>query len=378
MPGLTGVKPIESRAGTPLYVAVRDTVRDAIDRGDLAPGDRLPSTKELSGLLDVSLVTVHRALNELVTAGVLRRGRGRGTFVHENYANPTHIASDVRFGVVFHPESTLADPYHGRLLQSVREASIAHGIDLVLLRYNEDWRRECAGYLYVNPYPEQLDHGPRSWSNEQTSPRSKSGDRSPVVAIGVRPELRKDIVVVDTDNVAMISRSVQLMASHGHTRIAYLGSGAKSSNNIDRMQGFMEGCEQSGVDVRDSLVIHSTRWRLSENELNHLIRLLTGPERPTAIVAAGYYLALDAYSAARRCGLRIPEDLSVTGVDDPPSAESLSPPLTTFWQPLEELGQRAVELLVHMLNPEKPIPDSCVLDAVLKDRESVGPAPTDT
>jgi len=146
-------QPVSSSNGTPLYAAVRDRVHQAIERGEIKPGERLPSTKALSQSMEVSLVTVHRALNELVSSGVLRRGQGRGTFVHENFAKPGHIASDLRLGLVFHPESTLADPYHGRVLQGVRDASHDHGVDLVLLRYNEDWRRECAGFIFVNPYP---------------------------------------------------------------------------------------------------------------------------------------------------------------------------------------------------------------------------------
>ncbi len=372
MPGLTGVKPITNSSGTPLYVAVRDAVHDAIERGDLAPGERLPSTKKLSEQLDVSLVTVHRALNELVTSGVLRRGRGRGTFVHEDYAKPHHIASDVRFGLVFHPESTLADPYHGRILQAVRDASSERGIDLVLLRYNEDWRRECAGFLYVNPYPDQLQRGPNAWAGRGGGPRGAS---TPVVGIGVRPIEGADIVAVDTDNVSMMRRAVELVASHGHRRIAYLGSRSASSNNIDRERGFLEGCAAAGIDVDETLMIRASLWRLSEAESSYFVEALTRPGRPTAVVAAGYYLALDVYAAARRAGLTIPDELSVTGVDDPPSAECLSPPLTTFWQPLEELGRRAVDLLAQSLDPDAPRPGHCVMESVLKRRESVADAP---
>jgi DNA-binding LacI/PurR family transcriptional regulator/DNA-binding transcriptional regulator YhcF (GntR family) len=377
MPGLTGVKPVTAKSGAPLYVAVRDAVHDAIERGDIGPGERLPSTKKLSEQLDVSLVTVHRALNELVTSGVLRRGRGRGTFVHEDFAKPHHIASDVRFGLVFHPESTLADPYHGRLLQAVRDAATERGIDLVLLRYDEDWRKECAGFLYVNPFPDQLERGPSAWAGRSSHARGLRAGPAPVVGIGVTPTGGSDIVAVDTDNVSMMRRAVELMVSHGHRRIVYLGSRSASSNNIDRERGFVEGCEAAGIEVDESRLVRSSLWRLSEAESGYLADLLTGPDHPTAIVAAGYYLALDVYAAARRIGLSIPDQLSVTGVDDPPSAECLSPPLTTFWQPLEELGRRAVDMLAQSLDPDAPRPEGCVLESVLKRRESVADVPPD-
>jgi DNA-binding LacI/PurR family transcriptional regulator len=65
------------------------------------------------------------------------------------------------------------------------------------------------------------------------------------------------------------------------------------------------------------------------------------------VFAAGYYFALDVYAAAQTAGLRIGEELSVVGVDDPPSAGFLNPPLTTLRQPLLQMGHNAVTALVE-------------------------------
>ncbi|MEM9082734.1 MAG: GntR family transcriptional regulator [Planctomycetota bacterium] len=367
-------KPVIASNGTPLYAAVRDSVHSAIESGQVNPGERLPSTKELSELMNVSLVTVHRALNELVSSGVLRRGQGRGTFVHENYAKPGHIASDVRFGMVFHPESTMADPYHGRIFQGVRDEAMDRGIDLVLLRYNEDWRRECSGFLYVNPYQEQFDTSPRYGANRgQTTTVQR--DSLPIVSVGAQYETRDDVLFIDTDNVGMIRRAVELLVEQGHERIAFLGAGQPASNNADRETGYREGMAAAKLAIDEELVIHSSAWRLSEVELNGLVELLLTSDRPTAIVAAGYYLALDVYTSCRKANLTIPEDLSVVGVDDPPSAECLAPPLTTFWQPLEELGRRAVTMLAEALDSQSGPSERVVLPTELMERESVAPPP---
>lgn len=373
--------PVRSKPGTPLYVAVRDSVHAAIVAGDIAPGQQLPSTKELSARLDVSLVTVHRALNELVSSGVLRRGQGRGTFVHEDFAKPGHIAGDARFGVVFHPESTLADPYHGRVLQGVRDASRAHGVDLVLLRYGEDWRKECAGYLYVNPFPEQVAHSPRFGagrfggaqlaSGRTAEGRAVAAAEVPLVGIGVNPSVWATMSVVDTDNVAMMREAVALLFAAGHRRIAYLGDGSRASNSVDRERGFHEGCAIAGLTDADVSIMRSGGWRTGDADAAQLTERLIGPARPTAIVAGGYYLALDVYAAAKRAGLELPTDLSVIGVDDPPSAAYLSPPMTTFRQPLEEIGRAAVDLLWGLVLGTVQRGESRVLRGELIERESV-------
>ncbi|MEQ8769733.1 MAG: GntR family transcriptional regulator [Phycisphaerales bacterium] len=373
MPGLEGLDPVAAKPGTPLYQAVRDSVHDLIEQGRLAPGDRLPSTKVLSQQLEVSLVTVHRALNELVASGVLRRGQGRGTFVHEDFAKPEHIAGDLRFGLVFQKESTLADPYHGRVLQGVRDTAAELGIDLVLLRYGEDWRKECSGFLYVNPFPEQLERRPQ-FGGGATS-KKKARDRAPVVAIGAGTRDDRSVVGVDTDNVGMMADAVALLARHGHERIGYVGDQSPASNSIDRERGFRAGCASCDLELDESLILLTRGWTLEESGTQRLTEMLARPDRPTAVVAGGYYLALDVYTAAKKAGLRIPEDLSVTGVDDPPSAAHLSPPMTTFAQPLEELGRDAVKVLSDWVRDPEGLNVPRPRRAALRERESVGPVP---
>ena len=68
---------------------------------------------------------------------------------------------------------------------------------------------------------------------------------------------------------------------------------------------------------------------------------------PTGIFAASDVVAIGVLQAVRDLGLTIPEDLSLVGFDDIPMAEMLAPPLTTIWQPAEDLGKAAVFMLVR-------------------------------
>ena len=89
-------------------------------------------------------------------------------------------------------------------------------------------------------------------------------------------------------------------------------------------------------------------------EGNECELLASGRWRPTAIFAAGFYFALDCYGAAATVGLRIPDDISIVGVDDPPSAMHLSPPLTTLRQPLMQLGHAAITALHELIQRNSP------------------------
>jgi GntR family transcriptional regulator len=78
---------------TPIYVTFKETIRKRIESGDLAPGDKLPSERDLAAAHGLSRMTVRQALTELVTAGVLYREQGRGTFVSAHKMQQRNISS---------------------------------------------------------------------------------------------------------------------------------------------------------------------------------------------------------------------------------------------------------------------------------------------
>lgn len=367
------LQPIDAKPGQPLYQSVKEAVRAAIDSGSFAPGDRLPSTKAISEQMSVSLVTVHRALQELVSNGVLKRGQGRGTFVHEEYQNRAEISAGLRFGLVFHGESSLADYYHGQVLEGVRQVADDLGVDMVLLRFGEDWRNECQGFLYVNPFREQLERSPRFGSRRGQRPAGVAPGRPhPVMVIGASFE-RDGVSTVDTDNRDIARQAVNHLVSLGHRRLCYVGGTGQVSNDVDRRLGFMEGLAANGLPSNPEWFI-SGDWQLPEADKGRLLAILKSPSRPTAVFAAGYYLALDVYSVVRSAGLQIPRDISVIGVDDPISAAHLSPPLTTLRQPLIQMGRLAARGLFDLIGEAHAPVQRTLLRAELMVRGSCGPA----
>src|SRR5258706_13582950 len=100
--------------------------------------------------------------------------------------------------------------------------------------------------------------------------------------------------------------------------------------------------------------------------------MLRGEKRPGAILAGGYFFALNVYSGGAAGGLKIPDDLTIVGVDDPPSASQMSPPLTTLKQPLVELGETAVGVLCDYFHRENMELQSRLLKAELMVRGSSG------
>jgi LacI family transcriptional regulator len=241
--------------------------------------------------------------------------------------------------LVLHRDASVGDFYHGQIFEGVRQAAHAHAVDLMLLRYGEDGQqRGCTGYLFVNPLPKELGLFVAS-----------SRRRHPVLVVGARADA-DGVPSIDVDNVDLARQAVRHMSGLGHRRIAYVGGNDTVSNSRDRWRGFRDACQELDVSVSDRHVIRSPGWRLEDAERGTLTTSFRRAGRPTAVFAAGYYFALDVYAAAAAAGLRIPSDLSVVGVDDPPSAAHLSPPLTTLRQPLVQLGHEALTALLSSMS----------------------------
>jgi LacI family transcriptional regulator len=362
MPVTKDLKPVQPQPGKPLYLAAKDRIREAIDAGAFTPGEQMPSTKDLSDQLEISLVTAHRALQELVNAGVLQRSQGKGTFVHQAYLDGRRTVSECRVGLVLQADASLADVYHGQVLEGVRQAASSMNVDLVLLRFDEDIRKECNGFLYLNPQAAEL---------KALTPTSKR--RSPIVIIGGHTD-SPQASSIDVDNNQLARQAVAHLAGHGHAQIGYVGGPDELTQYKDRWQGYLETLNERRLPNKPQSVLKGASWRLDERGRNELVRLLSGSNRPTAIFAAGYYFALDVYAAAQTIGLKVGEGLSVIGVDDPPSAAHLAPSLTTMRQPLVQLGHSAVTTLIDRIRQDSPPAEHRLLQAELVIRRSTAAA----
>jgi DNA-binding LacI/PurR family transcriptional regulator len=157
----------------------------------------------------------------------------------------------------------------------------------------------------------------------------------------------------------------------GHRRIAMVSGPTQWPCCRARLDGYRAAMDAAGVPVDDDLVRVSTLY--VEGGLADGAELLALPDPPTAVFTANDLQAIGVYEAARRAGLRVPEDLSVVGFDDLPYARWSGPPLTTVHQPLVRMGAAAADLVVAMSRGEQPAHRHVELGTSLVVRESTAP-----
>jgi LacI family transcriptional regulator len=157
----------------------------------------------------------------------------------------------------------------------------------------------------------------------------------------------------------------------GHTRIAFITGSLAVRSAIDRLQGYKAALVDCGIPVREELVIEGDFQQPTGYETTKSLLQSVDPP-PTAIFASNDLSAFGAMDAARECGLRIPGDISIIGFDDIPQASFVYPKLTTVRQPLEQMGQVAVKLLLEHIEGRSRAPQRVALATQLVIRDSCG------
>lgn len=177
-------------------------------------------------------------------------------------------------------------------------------------------------------------------------------------------------VYYDDFNAAKMAASFFL--SHHHKRIAIITGDLGQEFVHQRIMGFRSAMLEERIPLPPgNIVAGNWDYQLAYEES---LKLLSQPQRPTAIFAMNDPMACAVLAAARRLDLRVPDDLSIIGFDDRSCSAYSSPSITTLHIPFYDIGSVAASSLVDLLN-HKEVPCHQLLSCKLIERESVGNAP---
>ncbi len=152
---------------------------------------------------------------------------------------------------------------------------------------------------------------------------------------------------VTVDDAAGMQLAVEHLAGLGHRLLAHIAGPADVDTAHRRLVGFRAGLRTAGVDLPSAQVVESPLDE--EGGFRAMERLLAAEPRPTAVAVWSLVSAIGALAAAKRRGVRVPEDLSLVAFHDAPIAAYLEPPLTTVRMPLGEMAERSVDCLLRLV-----------------------------
>jgi len=190
------------------------------------------------------------------------------------------------------------------------------------------------------------------------------------IAPGAHDDAGRSVCTNDEEVSAELTRYV---ISLGHRDIGFIVGHPDQLAVQQRYSGFRRALEEAGLGLKTSLVCHGDNS--FESGVDCARRLLKRKRRPTAVIASTDDMAAGLVRVAHEYGIRIPEDLSVTGFDDVPLAHKIWPQLTTIRQPMQAMGERATALLLARLRHEDRGGEGANLRSEIVIRESTGPVP---
>ncbi|MFA5336260.1 MAG: LacI family DNA-binding transcriptional regulator [Candidatus Omnitrophota bacterium] len=173
---------------------------------------------------------------------------------------------------------------------------------------------------------------------------------------------------VCVDNFEGVRIALEYLASQGHKRIGFIAGNPNSADGPERSEAYKALSRKYGFDQDDELTVQGDfTFESGEREMP---KLLTLKKRPTAIFAASDYMAIGAMRVIKSQGLSIPKDIAVMGFDNTLEAAYVEPSLTTIRQPLQEMGEKAVDLAIRSMNDENFEPQTLALKPELMKRQS--------
>jgi DNA-binding LacI/PurR family transcriptional regulator len=197
----------------------------------------------------------------------------------------------------------------------------------------------------------------------------------PLVTIGGRgPDGR--VASIDIDNVTAAREVTEHLITLGHRRIAlFMADVNDPTTSALRTEGYRLAHRDAGLPVDESLICPGWSETSSGSERTAQIAAIPAYRRPTAIVCYNDAVALGVLRAAPTLGLPVPAQLSVTGFDDLVEVSMIKPAMPTVLQPLRLIGERALELLVDIIEGRKPANQREVVRHELVVRQSTAPPP---
>ncbi|WP_186763042.1 LacI family DNA-binding transcriptional regulator [Lentzea tibetensis] len=304
----------------------------------------------------VSLATASRALNGATQVRADLRQRVRAAAERLAYSPNAHAralakSSNAGVGVICHD---IGDPYFAGIARGVMRAASRHDLQVILGSTFRDPLREIsyASMMRGQRVRAMLLVGSgfenREWQESlrrELDLYRATGGR--VAVISRHRGVRADAVLPENrGGAAELARSLLAL---GHRSFAVLSGPLSLTTVVDRLAGFRSALASWGIHLLSTQIVEGAFTRDGGYEATQ--ELLRRGLRATCVFASTDVMAIGALAAFREAGLRVPDDVSLAGFDDIPMIRDLTPPLTTVALPLEDLGERAMEMA---LLPERP------------------------
>ncbi len=354
---------INDKSPVPKYFQLQTWLQDRIEQGYYATNEKIPTEIELVKLSGLSRATVRQALRNLEQDGYIFRKKRVGSFVLKIEKDTKNIPTvgilipDIRSG------------YAPILARGAEDEATKNNISLILCN-TDDLLSQAKYHIdrLINLKVSGVIYVPVAASDKDNLQIIKKLKRKNIpVVLADRGIQDSEIDIVTTNNFEGSRQIAQHLINEGHERIAFLSNKLYSTERL-RYDGFISKMKEANINQDPAITILDKGAFNVNRYLTHVHKILKNKKKFTAVYAGHDRIALLFYSAAKNMGLSVPEDFSLVGYDNMPLT-TIS--LTTMHQPIYEMGQESVRLVIARINNENSNIKNIILNSTLIKRSSV-------
>ena len=330
--------------------------------------------KEMSEILGISTTTVSNVINGKTsevskqTAEKVQKLLDKYDYIPNMSAKNLAQNHSKLIGIVLKSrkdkyENIFADPFHSALLGSLEQAIRQNGYYMM---------------IYTSEDINEIVHNVMSWNAEGLILVGMLHDdylhvvskyKRPVVLIDSYPSNNIGTYVnIGLNDEEGGYKITKYLLESGHRKIAFLADNMEGVDSI-RYLGYLRAMKEFGIEVNDEnlIIIRPGKYE----KAGSMSEIYDVAHNFTAFMCCSDYYAATLMNYLKQRGIRIPEDLSITGFDDNMYAQLVSPGLTTVHQDISKRGITAIEYLIKMINGWKPKTTNISMSSEVVVRDSV-------
>ncbi len=367
------MKKIDLSNPAPLYEQIENDIKTRIQNGEYKVGDQIASQNEMAKEYNVSLITVKKALTNLISQGILLGRVGKGTFI-ANKLRQFDLQEHKSIGVVLR---NLEHPFFSKVIEAAEREADKHDYHFLISSSSGNKGKEetqikrfrsigVSGLIIA------------SLSLEYTASkiiRRINDEGFPYIAVSYIHD--PDIWFVGADNELGGYLAGKHLVECGYKKIGYIHAGKGNILGDVRKNGFWRALDEGGVEVHSNYVYYledePMRYESGYKIGKHFVKL---KDRPEALFIYTDSAALGFLKAVTEKGMKVPDDVAIVGYNNIDSARMATVPLTTISQPVEEIGKKAAVALIqrihkieqpnrHIFKPELVIRESTAIKKTL-------------
>ena len=330
--------------------------------------------KQIADELGLSAMTVSRAINnrsnvdEKTKERILKKANEMGY-------TPNHIAKSLvsqksyTIGVVV-PE--IAHSFFAEAIQGMEDVTFKDDYQLILTHSAEQEERERSALQTLKS--KRVD-GILISSAESVKDYDfykKIAESNTSLVFFDRCAEGMGVSCVSVDDLTASYNITRHLIEHGYKKIAHLRGALSVSISEKRLRGYKKALREDDIPVEDNLIVESGFHEKGGYEAMNKLLDAHKSDLPRAVFAVNDPAAFGAMEAIYNRGLSIPDDIAIVGFSDDIRAGLMKSPLTTVHQPAYNLGQRAAQKLIKLIENEDELAENIQILTSLKLRESCG------